>query len=76
MKDLFEGIEDLFVNVLFAPFDYIREMELESWFLANALNFLFVIVGFLAFLYWMKQLKTYNDNNEENRDPKAHSFLG
>ncbi|MDT0685497.1 DUF6341 family protein [Autumnicola psychrophila] len=76
MKDLFEGIEDLFVNVLFAPFDYIREMELESWFLANALNFLFVIVGFLAFLYWMKQLKSYNDNNEENRDPKAHSFLG
>ncbi|MDT0649291.1 DUF6341 family protein [Autumnicola edwardsiae] len=76
MKDLFEGIEDLFINVLFAPLDWLRELELESWFLANILNFFFVIVGFLAFLYWMKQLKTYNDNNEENRDPKAHSFLG
>ncbi|MDT0689630.1 uracil phosphoribosyltransferase [Salegentibacter sp. F188] len=76
MKDLFEGIEDLFVNVLFAPLDWIRELELESWFLANALNFFFVIIGFVAFLYWMKQLKGFNDNNEENRDPKAHSFLG
>ncbi|MDT0675353.1 DUF6341 family protein [Autumnicola musiva] len=76
MRDLFEGIESLFVDILFAPLDFLRDLELDSWFLANLLNFIFVIVGFAAFLYWMKQLKTYNDNNEENRDPKAHSFLG
>ena len=75
MTELFEAIEDLFVNVLFAPFDLLREMELDTWFMANAINWIFMIIGFLAFFYWMKQLKIFNDNNEENRDPKAHSFL-
>ncbi len=76
MKDFFEGIEYLFENILFYPLDALRELELDSWFLANILNWIFVIVGFVAFLYWMKQLKKFNESEEENRDPSAHSFLG
>ena len=76
MKDFFEGIEYLFENILFYPLDALRELELDSWFLANILNWVFVIVGFLAFFYWMKQLKEFNDRNEENRDSTAHSYLG
>jgi len=75
MKDFFEAIQSLFVDGLFAPFDALRAMELESWTGANIINWLFMLVGFLAFFYWMKELKKFNDNNEENRDPKAHSFL-
>ncbi len=75
MKEFFEAIESLCVNVLFAPMDALRALELESWGVANIINWLFMLIGFAAFFYWMKELKSFNDNNEENRDPKAHSFL-
>lgn len=76
MKDFFEGIQSFFEDFAFAPLDYMRDLELDSWFLANAINWIFILVGFAAFLYWMKQLKNINDRNEENRDSTAHSFLG
>lgn len=76
MKEIFEGIAWLFEEVLFIPFNALRELELSSWFLANIMNWIFLIVGFAAFLFWMMQLKKFNDNNEEDRDPTAHSFLG
>ncbi len=76
MRDFFEGIQELFEDVLFQPFYYLRDTEYVSWFLANALNWIFIIIAFVAFLYWMKQLKKFNDRDEENRDPTAHSFLG
>lgn len=76
MKDFFEGIASLFTDILFIPFDALRDLEYESWFLANIMNWIFIIIGFAALVYWMLQLKKFNDNNEENRDPKAHSFLG
>ena len=75
MKEFFEGIESLFVDVLFAPLDYLRALELDSWTAANVVNWFFMIIGFVAFFYWMKELKKFNDNNEEDRDPTAHSFL-
>ncbi len=76
MRDLFEGIAYLFEEILFIPFHWLRDLELNSWFLANILNWIFMLVAFAAFLFWMKQLKKFNDNDEENRDPSAHSFLG
>ena len=76
MKDFFEGIAWLFEEILFLPFNLLRELELSSWFLANILNWIFVIIAFSAFIFWMLQLKKFNDNDEENRDPTAHSFLG
>ncbi|HSP82357.1 MAG TPA: hypothetical protein VLN72_01350, partial [Gillisia sp.] len=76
MKDFFEGIAWLFEEILFLPFNLLRELELSSWFLANILNWVFVIIAFAAFIFWMLQLKKFNDNDDENRDPTAHSFLG
>jgi len=76
MKEIFEGIAWLFEEVLFIPYDALRELQLTSWFAANIMNWIFLAIGFVAFLYWMLQLKKYNDNNEEDRDPTAHSFLG
>jgi hypothetical protein len=75
MKDFFYGIQDLFVNVLFAPLDYLRALELESWVGANTLNWIFMIVGSVAFVYWMKQLSTYNKSGEEDKSVTAHSYL-
>ena len=75
MKDFFYGIQDLFVNGLFAPFDALRALELESWFGANIMSWVFTAIGFVAFTYWMLQLKKYNDNNEEDKSVSAHSYL-
>ena len=75
MKDLFQFIENLFVNVLFAPLNMLRALEMESWTLANIVNWLFVLVGSAAMMYWILQLKKFNDANEEDKDPSAHSFL-
>lgn len=75
MKDFFYAIQDLFVDVLFAPMDAIRALELESWFTANLISWIFIIVGFVAMVYWMIQLKGFNDNNEEDKSVSAHSYL-
>ena len=68
-------MQDLFVNVLFAPMDAIRALELESWFIANLISWIFMIIGFVAMVYWMLQLKGFNDNNEEDKSVSAHSYL-
>lgn len=73
MKSIFEGIEDLFVNVLFAPLDALRFAE--SWTLSNILNWIFMLIGFVAFVYWMIELKKYNDNGEEDKSISSHSYL-
>lgn len=75
MKDFFYAIEDLFVNVLFAPYDALRALELENWWAANIVSWIFIIIGLVAFVYWMLQLKSFNDNNEEDKSVTAHSYL-
>lgn len=75
MKDFFYAIEDLFVNFLFAPFDALRHMQLESWWIANLMSWVFTILGIVAFVYWMLQLKGYNDRNEEDKSITSHSYL-
>ncbi|MBC2843843.1 DUF6341 family protein [Winogradskyella flava] len=75
MKDFFYGIQDLFVDVLFAPFDALRALELESWFSANFMSWIFMAIGLVAFVYWMMQLAKYNSNNEEDKSVTAHSYL-
>ncbi len=75
MKDFFEAIAWLFEEVLFLPHQMLTSLELNNWWLANGVNFLFVAVGFTAFVYWINQLKIFNDKGEENKDPSAHSFL-
>ncbi|SDB62149.1 hypothetical protein SAMN03097699_2685 [Flavobacteriaceae bacterium MAR_2010_188] len=75
MKEFFYGIEDLFVNVLFAPFDALRALELDSWFAANIMSWIFFVVGMAAFVYWMLQLKGYDDRNEEDKSVTAHQYL-
>ncbi|MFI1744771.1 DUF6341 family protein [Thalassobellus sediminis] len=75
MKDFFYAIQDLFVNVLFSPLDALRALELENWFAANTLSWIFIIIGFVAMVYWMLQLKIFSDNNEEDKSISSHSFL-
>ena len=75
MKDFFYAIQDLFVNVIFAPLDALRELELENWFAASFISWIFVVIGFVAMVYWMLQLKKFDANNEEDKSISSHSFL-
>lgn len=75
MKDFFYAIQDLFVDTLFAPFDALRALELESWVGANVISWIFLLIGSVAFVYWMLQLKKFNDNGEEDKSISSHSYL-
>jgi hypothetical protein len=75
MTSFFEGIQYLFVNILFAPLDFLRSLELKSWFAANTINWIFMIICATAMVYWIKQLKLHKENGEEFQDTTAHSFL-
>ncbi|OBX22628.1 uracil phosphoribosyltransferase [Gelidibacter algens] len=66
---------DLFVDYLFLPFDALRALENDSWLLANIFSWLFIVIGIVAFVYWMLQLKKYDDNNEEDKSISSHSYL-
>jgi len=60
MKDFFYAIQDLFVDYLFVPFDALRLLQLDSWFLANAFSWVFLLIGSVAFIYWMKKLSQFD----------------
>lgn len=75
MKAFFHGIQSLFVDFLFKPLDWLRSLELVSWFGANTINWIFMIICAAAMVYWIKQLRIFDDAGTENQDTTAHSFL-
>lgn len=75
MRAFFEGIQSLFVDFLFKPLDWLRSLELSNWWLANIFSWIAILICAYYIVYWCKQLKIHQDNNEENQDTTAHSFL-
>ncbi|MGA1546939.1 MAG: DUF6341 family protein [Flavobacteriaceae bacterium] len=75
MKNFFEGIAWLFEEILFLPYTLLRQLEETSWTLANSVNWIFLLIGFAAMVYWVLQLNLFDQSGEENKDPSAHSFL-
>ena len=75
MKAFFEGIQWLFENIFFIPQNFLRKLELSSWFGANIISWIFMAICAYYIVYWCKQLQAHQKNNEENQDTTAHSFL-
>ena len=75
-KGVFEGIQSITENVLFVPYNILRTIELDNWWMANIVSWMLMLVGFVAFIYWMGQLKKFNDDDEEDKSSTSHSFLG
>ena len=75
MKAFFNGIASLFVDFLFIPLDYLRSLELTSWFIANFINWIFMAICASAMVYWILQLRDHKAKNEEYQDTTAHSFF-
>lgn len=74
-KGFFEGIQSLAENILFAPFDTLR-LGVDNWWVSNIVSWILFAIGIVAFVYWMGQLKKFNDNGEEDKSITSHSFLG
>ena len=74
MKELFEAIEFLFVEILFFPFDFIR-LDITSWIFQNAINFSFIFIISAALVYWTLELVNYDKNEGQETEVTAHSFL-
>ena len=75
LKSFFEAIAYLFEEILLVPFNFLREMQLDSWWFANIVSWIFLFFGVIASIYWIKQLKLFDDRGEENKDISSHSFL-
>ena len=75
MKEFFTAIQELFETVLFVPFNMLREIELENWWFANIVTWVFLAILVVSVTYWMFQLKAFSDNNEEDKTISSHSFL-
>ena len=74
-KGFFEGIQSLAEDILFAPFDALR-LGVDNWWVSNIVSWILFAIGIVAFIYWMGQLKKFNDNGEEDKSITSHSFLG
>lgn len=63
-KGFWEGIASLFEDFLFIPYDTLMKLELDSWWLANFVSWIFLLIGVVAFVYWLKKLRDFNENTE------------
>ena len=63
-KGFCEGIASIFEDFLFIPYDALRKLELDSWWLANIFSWIFLLIGAAAFIYWLGKLRDYNENTE------------
>ena len=75
MKAFFEAIQFLFEDILLKPLDLLREFELISWFGANFINWIFMIICAATIVYWISLLQIFDEAGTENQDTTAHSFL-
>ena len=55
MTAFFKGIKYFFEQIAFAPYDYLRKMELSSWWGANIATWIMLVVLFGFFFYWVKK---------------------
>lgn len=66
------GIQYIFEEILFIPLDALRTIELDSWWLANIVNIIFFLIAASAFIYWMKRLGDFRDDEKQNAAHSAH----
>ncbi len=75
MRNFWESIAFIFETYLFIPFEQLRLLEESSWSVSNTINWLFLFIGLLATIYWIRQLNLFDKNGGEDKTITAHSFL-
>ena len=74
-RNIFEGIGSFFENVAFGPLNALYDLELKTWWGANIVTWIFLSILVVLIVYWVNQLKIFDENQEEDKSSKAHSFL-
>ncbi len=59
-----EAIASIFEDALFIPYDILRKLELTTWWGANAISWIFLLIGAVLFIYWMLKLKHFKESTE------------
>ena len=62
-SNIFRALGNFFTNVLFTPFETIRHMD--NWWIQNSVSWLFILIAFMAFFYWMGEMKKYKKAGDE-----------
>jgi len=62
-NNIFKAIGDFFTNVLFAPYENIRQMD--NWWLQSTVSWIFVLITFIAFFYWLGEIRKYKKAGNE-----------
>jgi hypothetical protein len=75
MTAFFKGLGYLFTEILFFPLDLLRMLELQNWWIANIITWIFIIISCVATWYWLQQLTIFKRNGDDDQDTTAHSFL-
>jgi len=62
-NNIFKAIGDFCTNVLFKPYDALRSMD--NWWLQSTISWIFIVITFIAFFYWLNELKKYKKAGTE-----------
>lgn len=73
MTEFWKGIQALFEEFLFIPLNFLRDVQFDSWWLANIVNIILILIGMAAFTYWMLQLRDFQDEERENAAHSDHT---
>lgn len=73
METLIDGIVALF-EIILIPFNALRELEDTSWFAANVVSWICILILCVAVVYWMRKLNEFD--KDEDKTQTGHSFLG
>lgn len=69
-KDVWEAIGSLFEDVLLVPLNWMRTLELDSWWLANIMSWVFLLITFAALIYWLRKLVEFDESTESTYFPE------
>ena len=53
MTAFFRGIKYFFEEIAFAPYDYLRNLELSSWWGANTPTWIMIVILSCLLFYWV-----------------------
>lgn len=64
-NNIWKLIGQLFEKILFAPYDAFRHGS-DNWWTSNFINWILIIIGFIALFYWMSKMYSYKRNGKED----------
>jgi uncharacterized membrane protein len=62
-NNIFKAIGDFFTNVVFTPFNFLRSMD--NWWLQSTISWIFIVITFIAFFYWLGEIRKYKKAGNE-----------